>query len=121
MTLASRHDGRADNQFRRLSIERGFVGAAPGSVLIVAGRTAVLCTASIENAVPEWMVGGGRGWITAEYSMLPGSTRPRRRREREGKLDGRTSEIQRLIGRSLRAVAELTALQRQALADDWPW
>ncbi|MCI0491706.1 MAG: ribonuclease PH [Planctomycetes bacterium] len=119
MTLDSlRHDGRALDQLRPLTIERGFVSAAPGSVLITAGSTVVLCTASIEENVPEWLRGRGQGWMTAEYSMLPGSTRPRKRREREGKLDGRTSEIQRLIGRSLRAVADLAAIGERTIAID---
>jgi ribonuclease PH len=77
----------------------------------------VLCTASIDPKVPEWMAGKGRGWLTAEYNMLPGSTRPRKRRERE-KLDGRTTEIQRLIGRSLRAVADLDALGERSIVVD---
>jgi len=113
-----RHDGRAADQLRPLSIQRGFVSNAPGSVLISAGGTSVLCTASVENAVPEWLAGRGKGWLTAEYNMLPGSTRPRRRRERDGKLDGRTSEIQRLIGRSLRAVANLEAIGERTIAVD---
>ena len=113
-----RHDGRAPNQLRPLNVQRGFVSNAPGSVLITAGGTSILCTASVENAVPEWLAGRGKGWITAEYNMLPGSTRPRRRRERDGKLDGRTSEIQRLIGRSLRAVANLEALGERTIAVD---
>lgn len=113
-----RHDGRASDQLRPLTIQRGFVGAAPGSVLITAGRTTVLCTASIEESVPPWLVGGGKGWMTAEYSMMPSSTSPRKRRDRDGKLDGRSSEIQRLIGRSLRAVADLSALGERTIAID---
>src|SRR5690606_2017199 len=89
----------------------------PGSVLIRAGNTTVLCTASIDESVPPWMVGKGRGWITAEYNMLPSSTSPRKRRERE-KVDVRTTEIQRLIGRSLRAVADLTALGERSITVD---
>lgn len=114
----SRHDGRPADQLRPLKIERGFVAAAPGSVLISAGNTVVLCTASIDESVPPWLKGQGRGWITAEYNMLPGSTVPRKPRERTGKLDGRTSEIQRLIGRSLRAVADLAALGERTLTVD---
>jgi ribonuclease PH len=91
---------------------------SPGSVLIQAGNTTVLCTASIEPKVPDWMAGKGRGWITAEYSMLPHSTRPRKPRERGLKIDGRTTEIQRLIGRSLRAVADLEALGERSLLVD---
>lgn len=113
-----RHDGRACDQLRPLSIQRGFASAAPGSVLISAGGTTVLCTASIDEGVPDWLVGRGQGWMTAEYSMLPGSTRPRKRRERDGKIDGRTSEIQRLIGRSVRAVANLQALGERTIAID---
>ncbi len=86
-------------------------------MLVQTGGTTVLCTASVDLRVPEWMAGKGRGWLTAEYSMLPGSTRPRKRRERE-KLDGRTTEIQRLIGRSLRAVADLDALGERSIVVD---
>lgn len=109
---------RQPDQLRPIRLERGFTQSAPGSVLARAGRTVVLCTASIDAQVPPWMAGRGRGWITAEYSMLPGSTRPRKPRERTGKLDGRTSEIQRLVGRSLRAVADLDALGERTLAID---
>ena len=86
-------------------------------MLVQAGGTTVLCTASIDPKVPEWMAGKGRGWLTAEYNMLPASTRPRKKRERE-KLDGRTTEIQRLIGRSLRAVADLDALGERSIIVD---
>jgi ribonuclease PH len=79
-------------------------------VLIQAGRTTVLCTVSIEEAVPKWLQGKGKGWLTAEYSMLPGASQPRKQRDRSGKIDGRTAEIQRLIGRSLRAVFDLELL-----------
>jgi ribonuclease PH len=78
----------------------------------------VLCTASLENKVPDWMVGKGKGWITAEYNMLPGSTSPRKSRERSGKVDGRTTEIQRLIGRSFRAIADLRKLGERSLTID---
>jgi ribonuclease PH len=78
----------------------------------------VLCTASLENKVPDWMVGKGKGWITAEYNMLPGSTSPRKSRERSGKIDGRTTEIQRLIGRSFRAIADLKKLGERSLTID---
>ncbi len=105
----SRTDGRRANQLRPLKVKRRFTRSSPGSVLISAGSTTVLCTASVEQRVPEWMAGRGTGWITAEYNMLPGSTNPRKRRDRV-KVDGRTTEIQRLIGRSLRAVADLAAL-----------
>ncbi|HEY5313289.1 MAG TPA: ribonuclease PH, partial [Pirellulales bacterium] len=89
---------------RSVKIKRHYTRPAAGSVLLAAGRTTVLCTASVEEQVPPWMKGQGRGWVTAEYSMLPGSTSPRKSRDRGGKIDGRTTEIQRLIGRSLRAV-----------------
>jgi ribonuclease PH len=88
-----------------------------GSVLYRAGGTVVLCTASVEAKVPEWMKGKGKGWITAEYNMLPHSTRPRKARER-AKLDGRTTEIQRLIGRSLRAIVDLEALGERSITVD---
>jgi ribonuclease PH len=108
---------RAADELRPIKIKRRYTNSAAGSVLFQAGRTTVLCTASVEPGVPPWLLGKGQGWITAEYSMLPGSTSPRKRRERE-KLDGRTTEIQRLIGRSLRAVADLAALgERQITVD----
>ena len=113
-----RHDNRQVDELRPIRIKRRFTRAAPGSVWIQAGRTTVLCTASVEAAVPPWMAGRDRGWITAEYSMLPGSTSPRKRRERAGKLDGRTTEIQRLIGRSLRAVSDLSALGPRTITVD---
>ncbi len=112
-----RHDGRAADQLRPITMERGYTRMAPGSVLVRAGQTTVLCTASVENQVPPWMTGQGRGWVTAEYGMLPGSTSPRKRRD-VGKVDGRTTEIQRLIGRSLRAVVDLEALGERAILID---
>ncbi len=114
---SSRHDGRAADELRPLKIKRRYTRVAAGSVLFRAGKTTVLCTASVEESVPPWMQGKGRGWITAEYNMLPGSTSPRKRRDRE-KLDGRTTEIQRLIGRSLRAVCDLTALGARTITVD---
>jgi ribonuclease PH len=116
--MPARHDGRRPDELRPLRIKRRYTRAAPGSVLIQAGNTTVLCTASVDEQVPPWMKGQGRGWITAEYNMLPGSTSPRKRRDRDGKLDGRTSEIQRLIGRSLRAVADLSALGERTITVD---
>jgi ribonuclease PH len=113
-----RPDGRRPNQLRPLKIRRRYTRVAPGSVLIQAGNTTVLCTASVSEDVPPWMKDQSRGWITAEYSMLPGSTSPRKRRERDGKVDGRTNEIQRLIGRSLRAVADLDALGPRTITVD---
>ena len=109
---------RPGNQLRRWTIEPAPFGAAPGRVLVTAGRTAVLCTASIEESVPAWMKGEGKGWVTAEYNMLPGSTSPRKKRDRAGQVDGRTTEIQRLIGRSLRAVVDLTALGERSVTVD---
>jgi ribonuclease PH len=116
--MATRHDGRAAKQLRPLRIERGFTSAAAGSTLIEAGQTAIICAASLEESVPPWLVGSGKGWITAEYNMLPGSTRPRKTRERGAKVDGRTTEIQRLIGRSLRAVADLRQLGERTVTVD---
>jgi len=113
-----RADGRLPHQLRPLKIKRRYTRAAPGSVLIQAGGTVVWCAASIEEDVPPWLKGQNRGWITAEYNMLPGSTSPRKRRERDGRLDGRTNEIQRLIGRSLRAAADLTALGPRTITVD---
>jgi ribonuclease PH len=109
---------RPRDQLRPVKIKRGFTRPSPGSVLYQAGGTSVLCTASIEAKVPPWMEGKGKGWITAEYNMLPGSTSPRKGRERSGKVDGRTTEIQRLIGRSLRAIADLEALGERSITVD---
>lgn len=103
---------------RPVTIQRFFTNKTPGSVLYRCGDTVVLCTVSLENRVPEWMAGKGKGWITAEYNMLPGSTSPRKTRERGGKVDGRTTEIQRLIGRSFRAVADLEKLGEKSLTID---
>ncbi len=114
----TRHDGRRIDELRPIKIKRRYTRAAPGSVLLQAGRTTVLCTASVEEQVPPWMKGQGRGWVTAEYSMLPGSTSPRKSRDRGGKIDGRTTEIQRLIGRSLRAVIDLEALGERSITVD---
>ena len=107
-----RNDGRsAADELRPVTVEPGFVGTADGSVLIAAGGTRVICTASVDEAVPKWMQGKGRGWVTAEYSMLPASTGERRKRDvSRGRPDGRTVEIQRLIGRALRGVVDFEAL-----------
>jgi ribonuclease PH len=116
----SRADGRDVDQLRPISIQTGFTDVPMGSVLIRAGQTMVLCTASVENDVPRWMKyqdGPERGWVTGEYSMLPGSTAPRARRERRS-VGGRTQEIQRLIGRSLRAVVDLEALGPRTITID---
>ena len=106
-----RADQRRPDQLRPITIQPGFITSAHGSVLITAGDTRVICTAMIEDSVPPWLRGKGRGWVSAEYGMLPGSTGERRQRDAtRGKVDGRTQEIQRLIGRSLRAVTDLKAL-----------
>ena len=103
-----RADGRAADQVRPLKITLGFTQAPAGSVLIEAGRSRLLCTASVTDQLPSWLQGTGSGWLTAEYSMLPGSSAIRKPRDhRAGKVDGRAQEIQRLIGRSLRAVTDL--------------
>jgi ribonuclease PH len=109
---------RGPHELRPVKIKRRFTRTTPGSVLYQSGRTTVLCTVHVEEAVPPWLAGQGTGWITAEYNMLPGSTRPRKARERSGRLDGRTTEIQRLIGRSLRAVADLAALGERTITVD---
>jgi ribonuclease PH len=106
-----RRDGREPDDLRTLAFTRDFTQFAAGSVLVEFGMTRVLCTASVEERVPPWLRGKGRGWVTAEYSMLPGSTSERNDREAaRGKQSGRTQEIQRLIGRSLRAVTDLTMM-----------
>jgi ribonuclease PH len=106
-----RRDGREPDDLRPIAFTRDFTQFAAGSVLVEFGMTQVLCTASVEERVPPWMRGKGRGWVTAEYSMLPGATSERNDREAaRGKQSGRTQEIQRLIGRSLRAVTDLTAM-----------
>lgn len=113
-----RRDGRRPDQLRAIRVQRGFTKMTPGSILIEAGNTVVLCTASVDESLPPWMKNQERGWITAEYNMLPGSTSPRKSRERSGKVDGRTTEIQRLIGRSLRAIADLNALGPRQITVD---
>jgi len=108
---ATRADGRAADEARPLTIETGYLRYAEGSVLITIGNTRVLCAATIEEKVPPWMRGRGSGWITAEYAMLPRATSERTQRESsKGKIGGRTHEIQRIIGRALRAVVDLTKL-----------
>ncbi len=114
-----RHDGRQSNQLRQVKIERGFTRYAEGSVLISFGETRVLCNASVEEKVPPFMRGEGRGWVTAEYSMLPRATQTRSVREAaRGKLGGRTMEIQRLIGRALRAVVDFELLGERTVVID---
>ncbi|MGQ0830232.1 MAG: ribonuclease PH [Microthrixaceae bacterium] len=115
----TRPDGRAPDQLRPITFERDFTRMSAGSCLVSFGETRVLCTASVDEDVPRWMKGKGKGWVTAEYSMLPGSSPERIRREvKDGKPSGRTQEIQRLIGRSLRAVCNMRALgERQVIVD----
>jgi ribonuclease PH len=114
-----RPDGRAPDELRPITFERDFTEMAHGSCLVSFGRTRVLCTASVDDDVPRWMRGSGKGWVTAEYSMLPGSSPERVGREAaRGKQSGRTVEIQRLIGRSLRAACDMVALgERQIVVD----
>ena len=114
-----RADGRTTDQLRPITIERGWSRQAEGSALISFGDTRVLCTASFTNGVPRWLTGKGRGWITAEYAMLPRSTNDRNDRESvKGRIGGRTHEISRLIGRSLRAAIDLGALGENSIAID---
>lgn len=114
-----RVDGRANDQPREVRITPSYLAFPEGSALIEVGETRVICTASVEERVPPFLRGQGRGWVTAEYGMLPRSTLTRRAREREaGRVDGRTQEIQRLIGRSLRAVVEMKALGERTLTID---
>jgi ribonuclease PH len=110
-----RADGRKAHELRPLKFQRHFTRQAAGSVLVRMGRTVVLCTCSVDLAVPPFLVGTGKGWLSAEYSMLPGSTSGRKQRDRAGKIDGRSVEIQRLIGRSLRAIIDLDKLGERTL------
>ena len=106
-----RRDGRSPVDLREVAIEPGFMRTASGSALISLGGTRVICTASVDEAVPRWMAGKGRGWVTAEYGMLPASTGERKQRDvSKGRADGRTVEIQRLIGRSLRGIVDFEGL-----------
>lgn len=119
MTDALRRDGRTNDELRKITIERGWSDQAEGSALISFGRTKVLCTATFTNGVPRWMSGKGKGWVTAEYSMLPRSTDSRMDRESvKGKIGGRTHEISRLIGRSLRVVVDMKALGENTIVID---
>jgi ribonuclease PH len=118
-TSLERSYGRTPGELRPVEIEPGFVRSATGSALIAMGETRVICTASVEEGVPRWMAGGGRGWVTAEYGMLPASTGQRKARDvAKGRADGRTVEIQRLIGRSLRGVVDFAALGERTLYID---
>ena len=112
-----RRDGRAWDELRPVRMKPGFVEYAEGSVLIEAGRTRVLCNATVEDSVPPWRLGSGAGWVTAEYALLPRSTHRRTRRETRG-LGGRTQEIRRLIGRSLRAAVDLGQLGERTILLD---
>jgi ribonuclease PH len=115
----TRADGREANELRPVTIERGWSEQAEGSALISFGRTRVLCTASFTNGVPRWLTGKGKGWVTAEYGMLPRSTNDRMDRESvKGKVGGRTHEISRLIGRSLRAIVDTKALGENTIVID---
>ena len=111
-----RHDGRQHDELRPITFELDFISHPEGSVLITAGNTKVICNASVEDRVPPFLRGGGKGWITAEYSMLPRATNQRTIRESsKGKISGRTMEIQRLIGRALRAVVDLEKLGERTI------
>jgi ribonuclease PH len=114
--MAERSYGRDAGELRPTTIEPGFVRTATGSALISVGETRVICTASAQESVPRWMAGQGRGWVTAEYGMLPASTGERKQRDAtRGRQDGRTVEIQRLIGRSLRGVIDFKALGERTI------
>ena len=119
MTDKTRADGRASDELRPVTIERGWSAHAEGSALISFGGTKVLCTASFTNGVPRWLAGKGRGWVTAEYAMLPRATNSRNDREAvKGRIGGRTHEISRLIGRALRAVVDTKALGENTIVID---
>jgi ribonuclease PH len=119
MSAPERSGARAADDLRPVAIEPGFVKTATGSVLISCGETRVICTASVQESVPRWMMGKGRGWVTAEYGMLPASTGDRKPRDiTKGRADGRTVEIQRLIGRSLRGVVDFEALGERTIYVD---
>ena len=114
-----RNDGRSEKDLREIKFTRGWLDHAEGSVLVEFGKTRVLCTASFTQGVPRWMQGQGKGWVTAEYSMLPRATHTRSDRESvKGKLGGRTQEISRLIGRSLRSIIDMSALGENTIILD---
>jgi ribonuclease PH len=115
MSTTNRADGRAPGDLRPITFQRHFTEHAPGSVLACFGRTRVLCTAMYTDGVPPFLQGRGRGWLTAEYSMLPSSTEGRKGRDRGGRVDGRSVEIQRLIGRALRAVVDLGRMTERTI------
>jgi ribonuclease PH len=114
----TRIDGRIQTQLRPVRLTVDYLDFAEGSVLIEAGKTRVLCAASIEERVPPFLEGTGQGWVTAEYNMLPRATHTRSARERDGRISGRTQEIQRLIGRSLRAVVDMNSLGPRTITLD---
>jgi ribonuclease PH len=117
--VRERSGGRGAGDLRPVSIQPGFVSSATGSALIACGGTRVICTASVQESVPRWMAGKGRGWVTAEYGMLPASTGDRKQRDvSKGRPEGRTVEIQRLIGRSLRGVVDFAALGERTIYVD---
>ena len=117
--MSSREDGRLDDELRPVTITRGFTSHPAGSVLVEFGNTRVMCTASVTEGVPRWRKGTGEGWLTAEYAMLPAATHTRSDRESvRGRLGGRTQEISRLVGRSLRACIDLAALGENTIAID---
>ena len=119
MTDSPRADGRTPDDLRPITIERGWSAQAEGSALISFGNTKVLCTASFTNGVPRWLMGKGKGWVTAEYAMLPRATNDRSDRESvKGRIGGRTHEISRLIGRSLRAIIDTKALGENTIVID---
>jgi ribonuclease PH len=113
-----RPGGRAADELRPVTFTPGFIRNAHGSVLVEMAGTRIICTATVQEKVPRWMEGSGTGWVTAEYSMLPASTGQRKQRDRGGKVDGRSVEIQRLIGRSLRAVVDFAALGERMVTVD---
>ena len=116
----TRSDGRADDQLRAVTFQRGWLDHAEGSVLVEFGGTKVLCVASFTDGVPRWRKGSGEGWVTAEYAMLPRATNDRNDRESvKGKIGGRTHEISRLIGRALRAVVDTKALGENTIVIDY--
>ena len=118
-TLLERHSKRKSNQARKIHVTKDYIHNADASCLINVGKTSIICTASIETKIPNWLKGSGKGWLTAEYSMLPASTHTRNNRESaQGKQSGRTLEIQRLIGRSLRASLDLEKLQELQIKID---
>ncbi len=117
--MSIREDGRLDDELRPVTITRGFTAHPAGSVLVEFGQTRVMCTASVTDGVPRWRKGSGQGWLTAEYAMLPAATHERSGRESvKGRVGGRTQEISRLVGRSLRACIDLAALGENTIAID---